>query len=62
MIITHKLKMNLLEPGNLPRIHAVQDDRYTRNLQLELYQGSPANTLQNELYGRTYVAGVKLRF
>src|SRR5690606_25562256 len=29
---------------------------------LELYQGAPANTLQNELYGRTYVAGVKLRF
>lgn len=28
---------------------------------LELYQGSPANTLQNELYGRTYVMGVKLR-
>ncbi len=29
---------------------------------LELYQGSPQHTLQNELYGRTYVAGVKLRF
>lgn len=29
---------------------------------LELYQGSPATTLQNELYGRTYAAGVKLRF
>ncbi len=29
---------------------------------LELYQGSPANTLQNELYGRTYTAGVKLSF
>ena len=29
---------------------------------LELYQGTPAYTLQNELYGRTYVAGVKLRF
>ncbi|MEZ0472150.1 TonB-dependent receptor [Luteimonas salinilitoris] len=29
---------------------------------LELYQGSPANTLQNELYGRTYVVGAKLRF
>jgi TonB-dependent receptor len=28
---------------------------------LELYQGSPANTLQNELYGRTYVLGVKVR-
>ncbi|KAF1721095.1 TonB-dependent receptor [Pseudoxanthomonas wuyuanensis] len=29
---------------------------------LELYQGSSAHTLQNELYGRTYTAGVKLRF
>jgi hypothetical protein len=29
---------------------------------LELYQGSPANTLQNELYGRTYVVGAKMRF
>ncbi|WP_334178227.1 TonB-dependent receptor [Pseudoxanthomonas sp.] len=29
---------------------------------LELYHGSPSNTLQNELYGRTYTAGVKLRF
>lgn len=45
MIITHKLKMNLLEPGNLPRIHAVQDDRYTRNLQLELYQGAEVWTV-----------------
>lgn len=39
MIITHKLKMNLLEPGNLPRVHAVQDDRYVRNLELALYSG-----------------------
>lgn len=29
---------------------------------LELYQGSPSHTLQNELYGRTYTMGVKLRF
>src|SRR5690606_13371265 len=29
---------------------------------LELYQGRKANILQNELYGRTYVAGVSLRF
>lgn len=27
---------------------------------LELYQGSPANTLQNEQYGRTYAVGVKI--
>ncbi len=29
---------------------------------LELYQGSTANTLQYEQYGRTYTAGIKLRF
>ena len=40
MIITHKLKMDLLEPGNMPRIHAVQDDRYCRNLELNLYSGT----------------------
>lgn len=40
MIITHKLKMNLLEPGNMPLVHAVEDDRYTRNLELALYSGN----------------------
>lgn len=39
MIITHKLKLDLQEPGNLPRIHAVQDDRYGRNLEISLYSG-----------------------
>lgn len=29
---------------------------------LELYQGTPANTLQYETYGRTYVLGAKFRF
>lgn len=29
---------------------------------LELYQGTPANTLQYETYGRTYVLGTKFRF
>lgn len=29
---------------------------------LELYQGSRANTLQNELYGRSYALGLKLDF
>ena len=39
MIITHKLEMDLQEPGNLPRVHAVQDDTYSRNLELTLYSG-----------------------
>lgn len=39
MIITHKLKMDLLEPGQMHRIHAVQDDQYSRNLELQLYSG-----------------------
>lgn len=29
---------------------------------LELYQGNPSRTLQNELYGRTYVVGAKFNF
>ncbi|MGY1529652.1 TonB-dependent receptor [Luteimonas sp. A649] len=29
---------------------------------LELYQGTPATTLQNELYGRGYTLGVKVNF
>lgn len=39
MIITHKIKMDLLEPGQVPRIHAVQDDQYSRNLEMSLYSG-----------------------
>lgn len=38
MIITHKIKMDLLDPGQMPRIHAVQDDQYSRNLELALYE------------------------
>ena len=39
MIMTHKLEMDLLEPGSIRRIYAVQDDRYSRNLELTLYAG-----------------------
>lgn len=42
MIITHKLKMDLLEPGQMPRVHAVQDDQYARNLEVRLYSGAHA--------------------
>lgn len=36
MILTHKIKMDLMDPGQTPRIHAVQDDQYSRNLELTL--------------------------
>lgn len=39
LIITHKLEMDLLEPGKPRRIYAVQDDRYCRNVELTLYSG-----------------------
>lgn len=42
MIITHKIKMDLLEPGQMPRINAVQDDQYSRNLEFSLYEGEKA--------------------
>lgn len=39
MIITSKLKMDLQRPGSTPIVSAVQDDRYSRDLELALYDG-----------------------
>lgn len=39
MVITHKLEMDLLAPGKSDRIYCVQDDRYSRNVELTLYAG-----------------------
>lgn len=42
MIITSKLKMDLDRPGILPAIHAVQDDSYSRDLEITLLsRGAP---------------------
>lgn len=40
MIVTHKVTMDLLHPGQIPRITAIQDDQYTRNVEISLYSGS----------------------
>lgn len=42
MIITNKVNMDLRQPGFLPAIHAVQNDRYCRNLELTLLFGGEA--------------------
>lgn len=42
MITTHKITMDLTNPGKMPRIHAVQDDRYCRNLELTLLANGEA--------------------
>ena len=39
MIMTHKITMDLMTAENMPKIQAVQDDRYTRKLELTLYSG-----------------------
>lgn len=36
MMITNKLKLDLQTPGTTPTIHAVQNDSYTRNLEITL--------------------------
>ena len=42
MIITSKLKMDLTQHTAIPMIHAVQDDRYSRYLELSLFSaGAP---------------------
>lgn len=40
MIVTHKLTMDIVTREVTPCIHAVQDDRYSRNLELHLYANS----------------------
>lgn len=40
MIITNKFTMDLTRPGKAEAISAVQDDRYSRNLEISLYSGS----------------------
>lgn len=42
MIVTSKIRMDLQQPGMPQTIHAVQDDRYSRNLEISLYSGSVA--------------------
>lgn len=37
MIITNKVKLDLQTPGILPTIHAVQNDSYSRNLEIILF-------------------------
>lgn len=39
MIITHKVNLDLMESGTMPKINAVQSDRYTRKLEITLYLG-----------------------
>lgn len=39
MIITSKMKMNLQQQNHIPVVNAVQNDRYCRNLEMELYAG-----------------------
>ena len=36
MIITHKITMDLVKSGAMPRVEAVQNDRYSRNLAISL--------------------------
>ena len=38
MIVTHKLKMDLTHCGEMPRVDVVQDDLYSRDLAISLYQ------------------------
>lgn len=37
MIVTHKIKMDLSEGGEMPRINIVQNDKYTRNIEISLF-------------------------
>ena len=38
MIVTHKIKMDLTQWGPPPCIDVVQDDKYSRNIQISLFE------------------------
>lgn len=42
MVITHKVNMDLIRRGITPRIDIVQDDKYSRNLNIRLYENGVA--------------------
>ena len=39
MMITNKFKLDLQNPGTVPIINAVQNDSYSRNLEIALFSG-----------------------
>lgn len=42
MIVTHNISIDLQEKGAVPQIDATQDDQYTRDLAIHLFQGKAA--------------------
>ena len=42
MIVTHNLSIDLRDKGAVPQIDATQDDQYTRDLAISLYEGDTA--------------------
>lgn len=48
MIVTNKVTMDLTKPAYVPVISAVQNDRYSRNLELTLCSGGEAWTVPEE--------------
>lgn len=42
MTITQHISIDLQQPGNMPMVHAVQGDEYTRKVEIDLYSGGVA--------------------
>lgn len=42
MTITQHISIDLQQPGNMPMVHAVQGDEYTRVVEIDLYSGGVA--------------------
>lgn len=48
MIVTHKIKMDLTNRGITPVVDVMQDDQYSRNLEIGLYTGHEEFTLPED--------------
>lgn len=51
MIVTSRVKIDILTPENPPVVHMVQDDKYSRNLELTLFKGGVACQIPSGITG-----------
>lgn len=49
MIVTSRVKIDILTPENPPVVHVVQDDKYSRNLELTLFKGGVVCLLSSDI-------------
>lgn len=51
MVINHKLKMDLTQQAQVPKVDMVQNDQYTRKLEISMYANGETWTIPEDVHG-----------